>query len=179
MYDNCWSCCDQLLIIGYDHWSCYIWSTVDHVWSMLIMLWSTVDHTLWSLIIAMKDCWSYMINIDRCIISWPLQHSITVVKFPFDQHQLFWSAKFTKIHLTVSLICTIYMSRVHTLSLDLIVPFGGQYVHIHLIGFYCSYWLAQVPTFFLIYCSSTATLPKSWHVRTSKLFLTFIIVEQH
>ena len=36
MYDQCWSCYDQLLII------------------------------------AMKDCWSYMINIDRCIISWPL-----------------------------------------------------------------------------------------------------------
>ena len=50
-------CHDQLLIIRYDHWS---------------LQWSTVDHTLWSLIIAMKDCWSYMINIDRCIISWPL-----------------------------------------------------------------------------------------------------------
>ena len=102
----------------------------------------------------------------------------TVVKFPFVQHQLFWSAKFTNICLTVSLICTIY---IHAKSLDLIIPFRWhwQYVHIHLIGFYCSYWLAQVPTFFLIYCSSTATLPKSWHVRTSKLFLISIIIEQH
>ena len=29
------------------------------------MLWSTVDHTLWSLIIAMINCWSYAMIIDH------------------------------------------------------------------------------------------------------------------
>ena len=36
---------------------------------------------LWSLIIAMKDCWSYMINIDRCIISWPLSWNSLYIVF--------------------------------------------------------------------------------------------------
>ena len=66
-------------------------------------------------------------NTQRSLFSFDIldlqQHSITVVKFPFVQHQLFWSAKFTKIRLTVSLICTIY-------------------VHgpCHAVGFDCSYF---------------------------------------
>ena len=87
MYDICWSMInDQLLIIGYDHWSCYdqlLIISYDH-WSLP---WSTVDHTLWSLIIAMINCWSYAMIIDHCherllIIHdqhWSVYHIVTTI----------------------------------------------------------------------------------------------------
>ena len=56
----------------YEHQSCMI---NDHRyryehWSSMI-----IDHEhnySWSMIVAMKCCWSYMISVDHCIISWTL-----------------------------------------------------------------------------------------------------------
>ena len=65
MYDICWSMInDQLLIIGYDHWSCYDQLLIIRYdyWSLP---WSTVDHMLWLLIIALINCWSYAMIIDH------------------------------------------------------------------------------------------------------------------
>ena len=83
MYDICWSMInDQLLIIGYDHWSCYdqlLIISYDH-WSLP---WSTVDHTLWSLIIAMKrlliihDVLHYHVTMKVIVTTnWQLLHCI-------------------------------------------------------------------------------------------------------
>ena len=57
---------------SYEHWSCMIndhRNSYEHWLSMII------DHSWhsWrSMIVAMKCCWSYMISVDQCIISWTL-----------------------------------------------------------------------------------------------------------
>ena len=57
---------------SYEHWSCMIndlRNNYEH-WSSMII---DIDYDSWrSMIVAMKCCWSYMISVDHCIISWPL-----------------------------------------------------------------------------------------------------------
>ena len=57
---------------SYEHWSCMIndhRNNYEH-WSSMII---DIDYDSWrSMIVAMKCCWSYMINVDQCIISWTL-----------------------------------------------------------------------------------------------------------
>ena len=81
-----------------------------HVWSMIIDIamnidrldqWSKVKlyehrssmiinhkwHSSRSMIVAMKCCWSYMISVDHCIISWPLEHlHLRGLRKPFPYH---------------------------------------------------------------------------------------------
>ena len=56
----------------YEHTSCMIndhRNSYEH-WSSMII---DIDYDSWrSMIVAMKCCWSYMISVDHCIISWPL-----------------------------------------------------------------------------------------------------------
>ena len=58
----------------YEHTSCMIndhRNSYEH-WSSMII---DIDYDSWrSMIVAMKCCWSYMISVDHCIISWTLQH---------------------------------------------------------------------------------------------------------
>ena len=65
----CWSCSatvdhchERLLIMHHTCWS-LPWKTVDHTWSLICII---VDHVSQLLIMSMKHCWSYMINIDHC-----------------------------------------------------------------------------------------------------------------
>ena len=57
---------------SYEHWSCMIndlRNNYEH-WSSMII---DIDYHSWrSMIVAMKCCWSYMISVDHCIISWTL-----------------------------------------------------------------------------------------------------------
>ena len=69
-----------------------LWKAVDHAWNLLIMLWKAVDHTWWSMIIAMKDCLSFMININRCIISWPLSGHLVIRSMWSYGHLVTWSS---------------------------------------------------------------------------------------
>ena len=63
----------------YEHWSCMIndhRNNYEH-WSSMII---DIDYDSWrSMIVAMKCCWSYMISVDHCIISWTLESSPVVV----------------------------------------------------------------------------------------------------
>ena len=56
----------------YEHTSCMIndhRNSYEH-WSSMII---DIDYDSWrSMIVAMKCCWSYMISVDHCIISWTL-----------------------------------------------------------------------------------------------------------
>ena len=56
----------------YEHTSCMIndhRNSYEH-WSSMII---DIDYNSWrSMIVAMKCCWSYMISVDHCIISWTL-----------------------------------------------------------------------------------------------------------
>ena len=56
----------------YEHTSCMIndhRNSYEHWSSMTI----DIDYDSWrSMIVAMKCCWSYMISVDHCIISWTL-----------------------------------------------------------------------------------------------------------
>ena len=56
----------------YEHTSCMIndhRNNYEH-WSSMII---DIDYHSWrSMIVAMICCWSYMISVDHCIISWPL-----------------------------------------------------------------------------------------------------------
>ena len=56
----------------YEHTSCMIndhRNNYEH-WSSMII---DIDYDSWrSMIVAMKCCWSYMISVDHCIISWTL-----------------------------------------------------------------------------------------------------------
>ena len=58
----------------YEHTSCMIndhRNSYEHWSSMTI----DIDYDSWrSMIVAMKCCWSYMISVDHCIISWTLQY---------------------------------------------------------------------------------------------------------
>ena len=64
---------------SYEHWSCMIndhRNNYEH-WSSMII---DIDYDSWrSMIVAMKCCWSYMISVDHCIISWTLESSPVVV----------------------------------------------------------------------------------------------------
>ena len=63
----------------YEHTSCMIndhRNSYEH-WSSMII---DIDYDSWrSMIVAMKCCWSYMISVDHCIISWTLQHWIVAL----------------------------------------------------------------------------------------------------
>ena len=48
-----------------------------------------------------------------------------------------------------------------------------RFYQVHFIRFDCSYWLDQVPSSFLIYCSSSATLRKKLACETHQTFLNF------
>ena len=65
---------------SYEHWSCMIndhRNNYEH-WSSMII---DIDYDSWrSMIVAMKCCWSYMISVDHCIISWTL-----VTRFTADR----------------------------------------------------------------------------------------------
>ena len=71
-YDQ-WSLTINVHSYIYEHQSCMI---NDHRyryehWSSMI-----IDHEhnySWSMIVAMKCCWSYMISVDQWVISWPLE----------------------------------------------------------------------------------------------------------
>ena len=56
----------------YEHTSCMIndhRNSYEH-WSSMII---DIDYDSWrSMIVAMECCWSYMISVDHCIISWTL-----------------------------------------------------------------------------------------------------------
>ena len=58
----------------YEHTSCMIndhRNNYEH-WSSMII---DIDYHSWrSMIVAMKCCWSYMISVDHCIISWTLPY---------------------------------------------------------------------------------------------------------
>ena len=86
----------------YEHTSCMIndhRNSYEH-WSSMII---DIDYDSWrSMTVAMKCCWSYMISVDHCIISWTLPTILTRC--------------FEKIH---SLICTqsisIWFNKFHAL----------------------------------------------------------------
>ena len=65
----------------YEHWSCMIndhRNNYEH-WSSMII---DIDYDSWrSMIVAMKCCWSYMISVDHCIISWTLQSDKTTSSY--------------------------------------------------------------------------------------------------
>ena len=70
----------------------HVWSMIidiamntNHVWSMIIDLamnidrqWSLIhEHNYsWSMIVAMKCYWSYMISVDQWVISWSLAKTL-------------------------------------------------------------------------------------------------------
>ena len=57
----------------YEHQSCMI---NDHRYSHEYWTSMIIDHEhnySWSMIVAMKCCWSYMISVDQWVISWSLQ----------------------------------------------------------------------------------------------------------
>ena len=70
-YDQ-WSFTINVHSYIYEHQSCMINDyryRYEH-WSPMI-----IDHEhnySWSMIVAMKCCWSYMISVDQWVISWPL-----------------------------------------------------------------------------------------------------------
>ena len=73
----------------YEHTSCMIndhRNSYEH-WSSMII---DIDYDSWrSMIVAMKCCWSYMISVDHCIISWTLQIHMATKKAA-----AFWTPKF-------------------------------------------------------------------------------------
>ena len=68
----------------YEHTSCMIndhRNNYEH-WSSMII---DIDYHSWrSMIVAMKCCWSYMISVDHCIISWPLIFCSTIGELQND-----------------------------------------------------------------------------------------------
>ena len=68
----------------YEHTSCMIndhRNSYEH-WSSMII---DIDYDSWrSMIVAMKCCWSYMISVDHCIISWTL----VCTGFPFQRMRI-------------------------------------------------------------------------------------------
>ena len=70
----------------YEHTSCMIndhRNNYEH-WSSMII---DIDYHSWrSMIVAMKCCWSYMISVDHCIISWTLWSGFNDCATLWKQH---------------------------------------------------------------------------------------------
>ena len=81
----------------YEHTSCMIndhRNSYEH-WSSMII---DIDYDSWrSMIVAMKCCWSYMISVDHCIISWPLV-SVPHLVNQRGRGKLLWDSRISTDH---------------------------------------------------------------------------------
>ena len=106
-----------------------------------------VDHAMMQLFIMYHNCWSYMINIDRCIILWPLAPSsidvLLLVLFSSDRSsRLITSWGTWKSHHNLPLHIKISAFKVHWKQLHLIHPILVTQVPKCLCLTFCLYFAA-------------------------------------